>query len=52
MGAVSFAQTPAAKSVSGCELLRHPSRYDGKIVTVEGRYTAGFETGAEGWIQQ
>jgi uncharacterized protein YbbK (DUF523 family) len=39
----AFAQTPAAKAVSGCELLKHPNRYDGKMVTVEGKYTAGFE---------
>ena len=42
-GAASFAQTPAAKTVSGCELLRHPNRYNGKIVIVEGKYMAGFE---------
>ena len=42
-GAVSFAQTPAAKTVSGCELLKHPNRYNGKIVIVEGKYMAGFE---------
>jgi hypothetical protein len=42
-GAVSFAQTPAAKTVSGCELLKHPNRFNGKIVIVEGKYTAGFE---------
>jgi hypothetical protein len=41
--APSSAQTAIAQAVSGCELLRHPSRYNGKIVTVEGKYTAGFE---------
>ncbi len=43
MGAVSSAQTNAAKSVSGCELIRYSNRYNGKMVTVEGRYTVGFE---------
>jgi uncharacterized protein YbbK (DUF523 family) len=39
----AFAQAPAVKTVSGCELLRHPNRYNGKMVTVEGKFTAGFE---------
>ncbi len=43
MGAGSSAQTKAAKPVSGCELLRHPNRYNKKIVIVEGKYTVGFE---------
>lgn len=43
MGAVSSAQTNTAKSISGCELLRHPNRYNRKMVIVEGKYTAGFE---------
>jgi hypothetical protein len=42
---VSAAQTSAAKPVSGCELLRHPSRYNRTTVIVEGRYTVGFERG-------
>jgi hypothetical protein len=41
--AVSYAQVNAAKAISGCDLLRHPSRYNGKMVIVEGEYTAGFE---------
>jgi hypothetical protein len=40
----ALAQTPSAKAVSGCELLRHPNRYNGKMVIVEGKYTAGFES--------
>lgn len=40
---VSAARTDAARPVSGCELLRHPNRYNGKLVVVKGRYTAGFE---------
>lgn len=43
MGSVSSAQTNAAKPVSGCELLRHPKRYNRKMVIVEGRHTWGFE---------
>jgi hypothetical protein len=43
MGAVSSAQTHAATSVSGCELIRHSNRYNGKMVMVEGRHTWGFE---------
>jgi len=37
------AQSQTAKAVSGCELLRHPSRYNGRMVIVSGRYTVGFE---------
>ncbi len=43
MTMASLAQTPSAKAVSGCKLLRHPSRYNGKMVMVNGTYTAGFE---------
>jgi hypothetical protein len=43
MGAVSSAQTKTAKPVSGCELLKHPNRYNKKMVTVEGKYTTAFE---------
>jgi hypothetical protein len=35
------AQSP--KAVSGCELLRHPKRYNEKMVTVSGTYWVGFE---------
>lgn len=40
---VSFAQAQSPKAVSGCKLLKNPSRYNGKMVKVAGRYTAGFE---------
>lgn len=43
VGVVSLGQMPAAKAVSGCELLRHPSRYNRKMLIVEGKYTSGFE---------
>jgi hypothetical protein len=43
IGMFSFAQAPSAKPVTGCELLRHPSRYNGKMVIVDGRHTWGFE---------
>ena len=38
-----FAQAQAAKPVAGCELLNHPSRYNGQIVIVDGNDTWGFE---------
>lgn len=44
-GIVSSAQAQSAKRVSGCELLKHPRRYNGKMVIVEGKDTWGFERG-------
>lgn len=44
-GVVSTAQTTKARAVSGCELIRHPSRYNGRMVIVEGKDTWGFERG-------
>lgn len=39
----SFAQAYSQRAVSGCKLLKNPSHYNGKIVSVAGTYTAGFE---------
>ena len=41
--AISPAQTKTPVIVSGCKLLRNPDRYNGKIVSVQGKYTWGFE---------
>lgn len=43
IAAASFAQAQSPKAVSGCKLLKNPSRFNGKMVSVEGRYTVGFE---------
>jgi len=40
---LSAAQAQSAAPVSGCKLLRNPSRYNGKMVIIKGRYTSGFE---------
>jgi hypothetical protein len=42
-GAMSSGQAKRPLTVSGCKLLRYPGRYSGKIVSVRGRYTWGFE---------
>jgi hypothetical protein len=44
-GIVSSARAQSAKRVSGCELLKHPRKYNGKMVIVEGKDTWGFERG-------
>jgi hypothetical protein len=43
LASACFAQVPAAKAVSGCELLKHPGRYNRKMVVVEGTHIWGFE---------
>lgn len=43
VGTTSSAQAYIAAPVSGCKLLRDPNRYNGKMVIIKGRYTAGFE---------
>lgn len=44
IGTASFAQTAQSpKTVSGCELIRHPKRFNGKMVIVSGIYWVGFE---------
>jgi hypothetical protein len=45
VGSAWFAQAQAAKPVAGCELLNHPSRYNGQMVIVDGKNTWGFERG-------
>jgi hypothetical protein len=43
LASACFAQAPTAKVVSGCELLKHPGRYNHKMVVVEGTHIWGFE---------
>jgi hypothetical protein len=42
-GHASLAETPIVRTVSGCKLLKHPSRFNGKMLIVKGKYTIGFE---------
>jgi hypothetical protein len=44
-GSACFAQAKDAKPVSGCELLKHPGRFNGKMVVVEGTNVWGYERG-------
>jgi hypothetical protein len=41
--ATSSAQAQSPIAVSGCKLLSHPNRYNGKMVTIKGLSTLGFE---------
>jgi hypothetical protein len=43
LASACFARAQAAKTVSGCELLKHPGRFNGKMVIVEGTHVWGFE---------
>jgi hypothetical protein len=43
VGVPSSAQGQSAVRVSGCKVLRYPSRYNGTTIIVKGQYTAGFE---------
>lgn len=43
-GGAAAAPAQAVKAVSGCDLISHPARYNGRMVVVKGWYTMGMET--------